>query len=585
MEEGLNKLLQKLESIEKTSEGKIVKEFLKLKLGDNEISFELKAELMAFKFFENNQNDWMNWGTYFGPEIAINNGDGTITESPSIQNIDEKMLDYWEKRLYETQNPFLKARYAGLVYDFSPPILGDKAKYQIQKIYVESLLEAVEKRIPRHIIESFNKIGRALEVAIRLNDNAIIKRAKILLIDFENEVNDQEEHGVWSYSYNLLIEKNKKVLDENEKKTVIHNLEKRLNNLLEKRKGKYTLIENEAKKIAKYYQGKQNSEKVKEWILKIGQSYNIDEENIDAFQLSARLDILIKIYSDYGLKEEANQLQIRLRKIGTESREFLKPIPIPFSQEMPIQEWEKFLAFILDGTKEEIIGKLIFQFVLNKEEVKKQVVELAKAGPSSFLFQTQIVDAKGRVLAKIGSLEDDTEGHLIHHLTLFLKLSSPFIHDVLQRIIKNNILTVDDWVNFILQSPIIEESRFPIIKKGLEAYFQEDYLVAIHLLIPQIEEAIRNLVELGESNIFKTSRNGAYQLVTFHELLNDSIIYNTFGEDIQFYLKVLLVDSRGWNLRNKVSHGLMNIDDFDLETATRILHILLILGTLKKDEK
>ncbi|HSA04233.1 MAG TPA: hypothetical protein P5145_01460, partial [Tenuifilaceae bacterium] len=120
----MKEILEKIELLKRTSEYEIESEFRKL-IPENgtEGSLELKAEIMAFSFVENYTNKETSWGTYFGPMIVMNNGDGTAIESPSIKLVTKEIIDYWTKRTNETTNPFLKARYLGLIWDFSKPVL------------------------------------------------------------------------------------------------------------------------------------------------------------------------------------------------------------------------------------------------------------------------------------------------------------------------------------------------------------------------------------------------------------------------------------------------------------------------------
>ncbi|MCG8696536.1 MAG: DUF4209 domain-containing protein [Bacteroidales bacterium] len=75
-----------------------------------------------------------------------------------------------------------------------------------------------------------------------------------------------------------------------------------------------------------------------------------------------------------------------------------------------------------------------------------------------------------------------------------------------------------------------------------------------------------------------------FQLKTFNDILRDEIIKQVLGEDIQIYLRVLFTDQRGWNLRNDVCHGMSDIGSFSYQSTERILHVLIILGTIVKNE-
>lgn len=128
----MKKTLDIIESFQISTEHEIRDELKKLAPKNfEEIPKNLKAEIMAFHFMEATTENESNWGTYFGPEIVWGNEDGSTTESPSIKLVNQEMIDYWKRRLAETNNPLLKARYAGLIWDFSNPVLKAKPDYKI----------------------------------------------------------------------------------------------------------------------------------------------------------------------------------------------------------------------------------------------------------------------------------------------------------------------------------------------------------------------------------------------------------------------------------------------------------------------
>lgn len=80
-------------------------------------------------------------------------------------------------------------------------------------------------------------------------------------------------------------------------------------------------------------------------------------------------------------------------------------------------------------------------------------------------------------------------------------------------------VSADHITNFILKAPIFEESKKDIVQRGVEAYLNEDYISAIHILIPQAEAAIRTLVELTGGQTLRKNRQGGLQLRTLDDLL------------------------------------------------------------------
>ncbi|ULT38543.1 DUF4209 domain-containing protein [Niabella defluvii] len=100
-------------------------------------------------------------------------------------------------------------------------------------------------------------------------------------------------------------------------------------------------------------------------------------------------------------------------------------------------------------------------------------------------------------------------------------------------------------------------------------------------MIPQFEEAIRNLVEMNCGSIM-IQKADAFNLKTFDHLLNDEIIIDVFGEDKSLYFRTLFTDKRGWNMRNNVAHGMLDTEQFhNKQNIDRILHAILCLGMVR----
>lgn len=579
----MKEILEKIELLKKTSEHEIASEFRKLLPEKGaEVSTELRAESMAFDFVENYTNKDSGWGTYFGPMIVWNNGDGTSTESPSLRLVTPEIMDYWAKRAKETNNPILKARYSGLIWDFSKPILSANPDYKIGLDYIKSLIETVESRNFKYETDLIIKIKRAIQLAISLNAVDLIESAKKATIELENEIAENDKPGLWGFSYDVLVGNKKINLSTAEEEKIIKTLELRFEELSTEPNLNPWNAEAAAERLADYYRKKGEEQKVKDIILQLGKAYEENEKTGSAMQISSWLQHLHKIYTNYGLTEEAKAVLIRLRELGPKINEELKPISSSF--EIPKDKLDAFINFIIEGEPNFIFHKIIQNFIPKKDEIKERMFELAKTAPLSYLISTSIQDNRGRVIATIGSLEDDLDGRLINEISQSLSFQAIFVRHIFYKITSEKILDANNFIVFIKDSPVFADSRLEIIQRGIQAYYDDDLIVAIHLLIPQIEEAIRNLIELAGGVVLKKNRGGGYQLKTFDEILRDDILKQVLSEDIQLYLRVLFTDPRGWNLRNDVCHGMSEIESFSYQAIERILHVILILGTIIKRE-
>ncbi len=168
-----------------------------------------------------------------------------------------------------------------------------------------------------------------------------------------------------------------------------------------------------------------------------------------------------------------------------------------------------------------------------------------------------------------------------------MQINAFFLREAFKALVDKFELTAEEMVNYFYESPIFDEKRKDFFIKGIEAYLKGDYVVALHILIPQIEALIRNLSEKVGAPVLKPSRSGGFFYRTLDDLLRDEQIVKVLGEDMSLYLRVLLTDPRGWNLRNEMCHGISGPERFNQISADRILHVLLCLASVreKRDEK
>jgi hypothetical protein len=62
-------------------------------------------------------------------------------------------------------------------------------------------------------------------------------------------------------------------------------------------------------------------------------------------------------------------------------------------------------------------------------------------------------------------------------------------------------------------------------------------------------------------------------------------VFKTMGGDIEYYLRVLLTERIGWNLRNNFAHGI-NKKLFESEdVANRLVHVLICLSLVRSNKK
>ena len=123
------------------------------------------AERTAFAFDERVTDEKDGDYTWFAPMMSGRGDDGTPWEWPSVSGITKEMLDYWIERAKASQHPILKARYAGLAWEFSPRVAGGSAPIDMAHIRVDAVLEMAAHDHHEHDVEVCGKLGQALGLA------------------------------------------------------------------------------------------------------------------------------------------------------------------------------------------------------------------------------------------------------------------------------------------------------------------------------------------------------------------------------------------------------------------------------------
>lgn len=547
--------------------------------GQKNFSTEELGELLAFRFIESNKEEVCDWGTYYQPYSIYRNEDGSKQEFPSLDQITAAILDYWGERSSTARHPVLLARYTGLLHDFCPKVKNESAHFLISKKYVAALLEIVNQNL--YIVPAYaiSKVKMALEVALSLNETNLIEQAKNAIISLENNIAICDKPGLWGFSFDLLIANKKKLVSETEETAIVETLE---NRLFEMMSADSWATEAAARRLASYFRRKNLPDQVERVLNHLDASYRTTIGDISSVQKAYCLERLYEYYKEFQLSEKAQIILNELRTVSKETDKEMKALLT--SQDISKEDIDTYTDHFLQGDAKAIFTRLAFVHTPKIQDEKDALNKHYLVATMSFMMSKNLVDKKGRKIATIGPISEDPEGNLILHISNSLRMGTVLLHFLFEEGIKREVLTIHELLKFLHLSCIITKERFLIIEKAMTAYFVKDYLTFIHLLIPQFEEAIRQLVEMNGGTVL-TYKNGSFSLKTLDHLLCDTIVRDVFGEDMSLYFRVLFSDKRGWNLRNNVAHGITDVDDFNKLTSDRLLHSFLCLGLIRLKEQ
>ncbi|MGI0081464.1 MAG: hypothetical protein ACRECH_17810 [Nitrososphaerales archaeon] len=171
----LNTKLVQLETATVAWEFELAQKIYSLVTEDERFRDDLawRAEVMAFQFRESSRTDRQEVDFHYLPWSSYTTKDHVVHDQPSASEVTPEVVNYWLQRLDVTNNPILKARYAGLAWEFGKKHLHMPIKHNVAITHVNALLAIEERNLCSEPIGTIDKLLRALSVAYALNDDAL----------------------------------------------------------------------------------------------------------------------------------------------------------------------------------------------------------------------------------------------------------------------------------------------------------------------------------------------------------------------------------------------------------------------------
>ena len=197
--------------------------------------------------------------------------------------------------------------------------------------------------------------------------------------------------------------------------------------------------------------------------------------------------------------------------------------------------------------------------------------KMLREHPLQSLISATHMSRDGRVIAKRPGMgldnsdSDDTEAaiwaEMVKQYSMELGLVVlGYIWPALEVLALEHRLRESDFVAIASESPIVPEGRERLFGKALFAGYEKDFVVALHLLVPQIEHMVRWHLKAAGIKTTNLDKDGVENENGLSALMELPEVMQIFGEDLSFELKALFCDAFGPNLRNVLAHGLLDDD-------------------------
>ncbi|HET6385078.1 MAG TPA: DUF4209 domain-containing protein [Armatimonadota bacterium] len=169
------------------------------------------------------------------------------------------------------------------------------------------------------------------------------------------------------------------------------------------------------------------------------------------------------------------------------------------------------------------------------------------------------------------------------NLLLWIGINSEVIlHTLFQRLRDQKGLNSRSLTEYFDQWGLLDEDNREILSAAFEHYMAGDGIGAMHILAPQFEDVFRSVMDKAGAFIIEKQRGGAAwqfeaNLAKMLELQEAQVI----PRDIREYIRLVLASPCGWNLRNRVAHGLIKPAQCTLPMVETVLHLFLLLSLVR----
>lgn len=209
--------------------------------------------------------------------------------------------------------------------------------------------------------------------------------------------------------------------------------------------------------------------------------------------------------------------------------------------------------------------------VVSIEGLKKDVIEEVKQSPFTALGKESMLDEAGRVVAHKESLfgltreaaEQELEKRMFDNARNYKWKwrAETFIEPARQQIWRQHQPRLRDLEYLILHNPFIPPGHEGIFLQGLYYGLAGDFMVASHLLAPQIENSIRYVLEQNGADVSNLNSDLTQQVKTLGALFDMPETTRIFGKDLCFEMRGLLTEKHGLSFRNDIAHGFVKRGD------------------------
>jgi len=530
---------------------------------------------------------------------------GECHEYPDMKKTDEKQLSFLIERLEIAKNPVLKARYSHILW-CSPKKHGDFAKVaidnylQLVKIYEDRDKEHPEELFGLNALDSFkNAYNLAITIHFKFDD--IRSELKRLVTSFNPQSSSSPALRT------QLLE-----LAFNDKKIFSKKDLASFDVLCEEVAAVWISRDNirpaiDIYELAERREMKNLGRNTGVWRRKIAESYESMMRNrLEKGDIAVALDFCVDAILNYKIikaDEKVRELE-QIYQQNKDKVEFKE-----FSQEIDIREHVQTCKdfakdLIQHNSPEQIIGFLASdeKYLLPKMQVvTERVKELNKTSLIHQIFPITTTDQQSNPAQKFGTDDERFNHSILEQYRVELEVNKRiFMHEIIFSAIREGKLTTEEIMNFLrknswagktyvkkigndeihynwisLLAPAIEDYTVQINIYFKNDKYRPNFVLCIDSLTLKIEGLLRDFFTHQNISTSTFRQDGIVREKDLNELFAEPKMMEFFSEDELKFLRFLLIEQTGYNLRHRIAHSFLYSQQYAIDYMNYLIIAML----------
>jgi tetratricopeptide (TPR) repeat protein len=279
-----------------------------------------------------------------------------------------------------------------------------------------------------------------------------------------------------------------------------------------------------------------------------------------------------------GANEERRaEVHRRFRELQKLGMQQMKPLEL---SDAIVEKAEEHAAKLAELGRSHVAGysfqRAIFRLAFmvappDPDEIKQRIESESSQSVWMNLIPTATVTETGLTADQLGPMPNSTgperdewmlKSAYFHARQFEWPHLAELIDAARQQIIDEHPGGFDELAFLIASNPFIPRGHERIYLRGLHAGLFGDWLIAVHLLVPQLEASIRWVFEQRGLMTSTVESEGIQQERLLGKLLYHVQMDTVFGSERSFNLRGVLVEKFGFNLRNDMAHGFISEQGF-----------------------